>query len=136
MPCLCPLLLALLLFAVPAHAWEFRSRFIERIGTVDFPLANDTINAFDTPHRIPIQFGVFDDADTPAPAGGFIGWNVGTISVSGAPDNSAERRTPGRLSPFNFSAQPSANGFPPSPGGLNAGDPPGYDFQQLTQVDA
>jgi hypothetical protein len=85
-----------------AHAWEFRWRFVERVGNVDLaPLANDTIDASTgEPRRIRLQFGVFDDDAGPAPGGGFIGWNGGSVVVSGTPANSDERRTPGRLTPF------------------------------------
>src|SRR5262245_4151212 len=97
-----------------AHAFEFRCRFVERVGTTDTVVPNNTLEtAPGTPHRIRIQFGVFDDANGAAPAGGFVGWNVGTISVSRAADNSQDRRTPGRLTPFNFALGPNSNGNPP-----------------------
>lgn len=114
-----------------ASAWEYRVRFVERIGAVDTPLIGDTIDASSTePRRIRVQFGVFDDDAGPAPAGGFIGWNVGSIVVSGSADNSAERRTRGRIPPFNFSRGLNADGVPWLPPG---GD---IDFQMLTDIDA
>src|SRR6185369_11508813 len=107
----------------------------ERVGTTDTVLAGNVIDASDRlPHRIRIQFGVFDDGEGAAPAGGYIGWNVGSISVSGTPENSQERRTPGRLSPFNFAASVTANGVPLPSGGT--ADLPGTDWQMLTQIDA
>lgn len=91
-----------------AGAWEFRCRFVERVGTVDVPLPDDTIDASNGNVRnIRIQFGVFDDASGPAPAGGFIGWNPGSLLVSGPEGNSDERRNPGRISPFNSGGGPS-----------------------------
>jgi hypothetical protein len=120
-----------LLVSAAAHAWEFRVRYVERIGNFDSPLAGDVIDASNgEPRRIRIQFGVFDNDQDRAPFGGFVGWNVGTIMVSGPPENSAERRTPGRMAPFNFASSPFANGNPPVPAG---GD---VDFQMLTDIDA
>lgn len=99
------------------------------MGNVDVELPGNIIEPFFGQVRtVRLQFGVFDDAAGEAPAGGFVGWNVGTLAVSGSTSNSDERRTPGRLSPFNFSAGPNANGQPPLPGG----DP----FTQLTEIDA
>jgi hypothetical protein len=100
-----PFIALAILSSIPsaASAWEYRTRFVERIGSTDFPLVGDMIDASSgEPRRIRIQFGVFDDESEPAPAGGFIGWLLGSITVSGAADNSDERRTPGRLTPFNF----------------------------------
>jgi hypothetical protein len=116
--------------AAPAGAWEFRVRFVERIGTADVPLEGDgdEIDASSgDPRRIRVQFGVFDDGGEVAPRGGFAGWNFGAIDVSGVIDNSDERRTPGRLAPFNFAFGPAANGVPILPGG----DP----FTSLTGID-
>ncbi|MGE3109500.1 MAG: hypothetical protein AB7G11_16165 [Phycisphaerales bacterium] len=111
-----------------AEAFEFRCRFVERVGNTDVVLAGNTIDATNgLARRIRIQFGVFDDAAGAAPAGGFVGWNVGTLAVSGAASNSDETRTPGRLAPFNFGPGPNANGNPPLPGG----DP----FTMLTEID-
>jgi hypothetical protein len=107
-----------------AHAFEFRCRFVERVGSVDIEIPGQTVNGTSgTAHRIRLQFGVFDDASGPAPAGGFVGWNVGTLQVSGSADNSDESRTPGRLAPFTFTSQ--GNGQP-------AFDP----FTMLTAIDA
>jgi hypothetical protein len=85
--------------------------------------------------RIRLQFGVFDDAGGAAPGGGFVGMNVTGISISGPAANSQDRRTNGRISPFNFAAQPTANGNPPPAGGVGAGDGPGDDFSGWTDID-
>lgn len=113
-----------------AEAYEFRCRFVERVGNVDVPLQNDTITVDHRapPRRVRVQFGVFDDPTGPAPAGGFVGWNVGTIEVSGSRSNAVVTRTPGRLAPFNFFGGQNANGNPPLPGG----DP----FVSLSEIDA
>lgn len=126
-------LLAALGTASGVHAFEFRCRFVERTGTVDTVISGNFINAEDgSVHNIRIQFGVFDDASGPAPEGGFLGWNLGSIVVSGSESNSDERRNGpgvgGRLSPFNFASGPNSNGNPPLPGG----DP----FTMLTEIDA
>ena len=112
-----------------ADAFEFRCRFVERVGNTDVVLpGNDIVPSAGLPRNIRMQIGVFDDAAGPAPAGGFVGWNVGTLTVSGSLTNSDERRNPGRLAPFNFAPGPNANGNPPAP----AGDP----FTMLTEIDA
>lgn len=112
-----------------AGAWEFRCRFVERTGIGQEPLFGNMIDASDGGVRnIRVQFGVFNDADGPAPDGGFEGWNLGTITVSGPADNSDERRNNGRIAPFNFGGGPNANGNPPLPGG----DP----FTTLTEIDS
>lgn len=117
------------LIAQPAGAWEFRARFTERCGNCKGHLFNDTIDASElNPRRIRLQIGVFDDDDGPAPAGGVIGWSAGSIVVSADPDNSDERRSNGRIAPFNSSDHPNANGVPPLPDG----DP----FTTLTDIDA
>jgi hypothetical protein len=115
--------------AASANAFEYRVRFVEQTGnganqfTV---LAGNSIDASNgAPRRIRVQFGVFDDATSAAPAGGFVGWNVGTITVGGAAGNSDESRTPGRLSPFNFAAGPNSNGNPST-----------NPFDALTEIDA
>src|ERR1700752_239903 len=88
--------------ACAAHGFEFRCRFVERVGSTDTVITgNALVSEPGAPHRIRIQFGVFDDEVGPAPAAGFIGWNVGTIVVSGDAANSQDRRTPGRFAPFN-----------------------------------
>lgn len=119
-----------LFVAERAHAWEFRLRFVERVGNQSIPLPFTThFDASDlSPHRLRLEFGVFDNDAGPAPAGGFIGWNVGTVAVGGPEDNSDERRTPGRIAPFNFAAHPGSNGNPPLP----QGDP----FTMLSDIDA
>jgi hypothetical protein len=121
--------------AASANALTFQCRWVERVGTTDVVIGGDgaTIDAGNGNLRqIRLQFGVFDDATGAAPAGGFVGWNVGSLTVSGPSANSDERRSGpapgGRLSPFNFAAQPTANGNPPLPGG----DP----FDALTEIDA
>lgn len=112
-----------------AHGWHFDCRFIERIGNTNVELPGNVIDASNgSPRNIRVQFGVFDDADGPAPSGGFVGWNVGTLAVSGPAGNSDERRNNGRISPYNFAAQSGSNGNPPLPGG----DP----FTMLTEIDA
>lgn len=114
-----------------SFAYEVRTRFVEQIGQLPnafVELDGNRIVTNGEPRRIRVQFGVFDDAESPAPAGGFVGWNVGTLAVSGAMNNSDDRRTPGRLAPFTFAPQVNANGHPPAPGG----DP----FTMLTAIDA
>jgi len=119
--------------AVSANAFEYRCRWVERVGSTDVVIGGDGFD-FDAgdgaPRRIRLQFGVFDDGAGDAPGGGFVGWNVGTMNISGAADNSIERRTPGRVSPFNFATGPNSNGNPPVPAG---GD---VDFQSLTEIDS
>lgn len=111
-----------------AQAWEFRCRFIERVGNQNVELPGNTIDASDGAARnIRVQFGAFDDADGPAPVGGFVGWNVGSIAVGGPAGSSDERRNAGRIAPFTFAAGPSASGSPPLPDG----DP----FTMLTEID-
>jgi len=116
--------------ASSANAWHFEVRFVERVGSTDTVIAGNTIDASVNRgvRNIRIQFGVFDDADGAAPAGGYVGWNVGTLAVSGAADNSDERRNSGRISPFNFAGGANSNGNPPAP----AGDP----FSMLSEIDA
>jgi len=120
---------AMLACTASCHAWQFRCRFVERVGNMDVVLPGNSlyIYPFEPPHNMRLQFGVFDDADGPAPAGGFLGWNVGTLAVSGTVNNSDDRRNPGRLAPFNFASGTNANGNPPLP----AGDP----FTMLTEID-
>ena len=110
--------LTLLTIGGSANAFEFRCRFVERVGTVDIVLSDSRIYTLPGLSRnIRLQIGVFDDAAGPAPLGGFVGWNVGTLT-SLAPNNAWDlRRNNGRLSPFNFSQHPNANGNPPLPGG-------------------
>jgi hypothetical protein len=115
--------------ATSANAYEFRCRFVERVGSVDIPLAGNVIDDLTGAVRnIRVQFGVFDDANGPAPLGGFVGWNVGSLAVSGPAGNSAETRNNGRLAPFTFASGANSNGNPPLPGG----DP----FDMLTDIDA
>jgi hypothetical protein len=123
--------------ATSANAFEFQCRFVERVGNIDTPIPGNTLANLlpGVPHRIRVQFGVFDDATSAAPDGGFVGWNIGSISVSGAASNSQDRRTPGRVSPFNFAAGVNSNGNPPPPT-LNGPDAVGFDFQMLTDIDA
>ncbi|MGE3109221.1 MAG: hypothetical protein AB7G11_15940 [Phycisphaerales bacterium] len=118
--------LALLVSGVAAEhscAWHFDYRFVERVGSVDTALTPGVpYNATPgVPTRLRIQFAVFDDAGGSAPAGGFVGWTLGTISDSLGAHNS---RTPGRLAPFDVNPNPLRNGSP-------AGDP----FQSITGVE-
>lgn len=114
--------------AASANALTFECRFVERVGSTDVVLANNTIDATNGLVRnIRMQFRVVDDASGPAPAGGFVGQNVGSLTVSGSASNSDERRNNGRLSPFNFAGGVNSNGNPPLPGG----DP----FTMLTDID-
>ncbi|MBC7771892.1 MAG: hypothetical protein H7210_05315 [Pyrinomonadaceae bacterium] len=130
--------------AASANALTFECRFVQQTGAAGSAftvLPGNTIDATDgVARRIRLQVRVIDDADGPAPAGGFIGQNVGSLTVSGAAGNSQERRTNGRISPFNFAAGNNANGNPPVPGtntppGNFPADPAGADFQQLTDID-
>lgn len=125
--------------AASANALTFECRWVERVGSVDTVIGGDGSSvtfAAGTSHRLRLQFRVVDDAMGPAPAGGFVGWNVGSINVSGDPANSQDRRTPGRLGPFNFAGQPTANGNPPPSGGLAGPDGPADDFQHWDDIDA
>ncbi|MGE3107419.1 MAG: hypothetical protein AB7G11_00795 [Phycisphaerales bacterium] len=121
--------------AASANAFEFRCRFVERVGTMDVVLAGNTIDASNGAARIiRVQFGVFDDATSAAPAGGYVGWNVGTLAVSGPSGNSAEDIASGvpagsggplaRLAPFNF-----------APGGNGVGADGAGVFDMLTGID-
>lgn len=125
-------ILGLCSLAAPAQAYEIRCRFVERVGVSDVVLQGNTIAVGSRgPRNIRVQFGVFDDAAGPAPAGGLIGWTSGSLAVSGSRENSEERRSPGRLAPFNYipaDGSPVPNGNPPLPGG----DP----FELLTDIDA
>ncbi len=109
-----------------AGAYEIRVRFVEQVGLgagAFVVLPGNTIDCSDgLARRIRVQFGVFDDANGAAPLGGYVGWNVGSLTVSGPSGNSAETRTPGRVNPFTFA--PGGNGVP-------AADP----FDAITGVD-
>jgi hypothetical protein len=136
--------------AASANALTFQCRWVERVGTTDTVIP--TVGGVQTltvvpgsSHRYRLQFSVVDDASGAAPAGGFVGWNVGTLDVSGSASNSATRRTNGvdpgmtsggRLTPFVFALQPTANGNPPPAGGLSSPDAAGTDFNHLTEIDA
>ena len=111
------------------HAWELRTRFVERVGNVDSLISSPHSIPSDAPTRIRFQIGVFDDDAGPAPAAGVLGWNFGTLSITGMQDplRAGARRTPGRLAPFTFAPGPNANGNPPLPDG----DP----FSTLTDID-
>lgn len=121
--------------AASANALTFECRFVEQTGPaagnfVVLPGNTITDAGIGGPlnhRRIRLQFRVVDDASGPAPAGGFVGENVGTLTVSGPVTNSNETRTPGRLNPFAFAAGVNSNGNPPLPGG----DP----FTMLTDLD-
>jgi hypothetical protein len=125
--------------AVSANAYEFRCRWVERVGSTDIVIGGDgaSLDVGDgMARRIRLQFGVFDDGAGEAPGGGFVGWNVGVMQFSGDPANSADRRTNGRISPWNFATGPNSNGNPPPAGGVNSGDAEGTDFQGWTEIDA
>jgi hypothetical protein len=127
--------LALLVLACAsshAAAFEFRCRFVERIGAIDVVLPDSPLgpgNYIDASdglaHRIRIQFGVFDDGAGPAPAGGFVGWNAGMLCVDGCmgmpvpPPSNSDDSIVGRLAPFTF-----------APGG------PSGPFECQTDIDA
>lgn len=113
--------------ASAAQAYEIRTQWVSRIGA-GVPVTVVPGNTFDatalaagTVVRFRLQFGVFDDGAGPAPAGGYLGWNVGTLTATGGSPNT---RTPGRLTPFNFAPAPPGNGMP-------AADP----WMALTGVD-
>jgi hypothetical protein len=125
--------------AVSANAFEYRCRWVERVGATDIVIGGNgaELDVGDgAPRRIRLQIGVFDDAGGAAPGGGFVGWNVGSMQISGPAANSADRRTNGRLSPWNFATGPNSNGNPPPAGGSNAGDAAGTDFSGWTEIDA
>jgi hypothetical protein len=130
----------LLTGAASAHAYEFRFRWVERVGDADVVIggsgASFDITSNTGPHRLRLQFGVFDDAAGAAPLGGLIGWTNGSLNVSGPDANSRDRRTPGRLVPFTYPMTPNANGNPPPAGGLAGPDDDGFDFQVLTEISA
>jgi hypothetical protein len=119
--------------AASTEAFEFRCRFVERIGFQDIwhPEGSNT-DLVDAsaggPHRVRMQFGVFDDATGPAPAGGLLGWTAGSIRVEHGGELGIHTRNPGRLPLFSSPSDPGANGNPPLPGG----DP----FMFLTDIDA
>lgn len=122
--------------AASANAVTFECRWVERVGAIDTPIGGDgssILVAPGTSHRYRLQFRVANDGMAP---GGFVGWNVGTLDVSGPAGNSQTRRTNGRVAPYVFAAQPTANGNPPPAGGVNSGDAAGFDFEHLTDVDA
>jgi hypothetical protein len=107
-----------------ADAWEFRFQWVRRVGTTDTPLLNNLLRAQPGESvRVRMQFGVFDDGAGPAPAGGYVGWNFGTLVDSDAASGT-NTRTPGRLSPFNFAPFSRSNG-----------DPPADPWTSLTQID-
>ena len=114
---------ALLFAPVPAQAYRVECRWAERVGFSTLPLGGDgaTVTwAIGSSHRVRIQFGVFDDAQGPAPAGGLLAWNFGTLSTT----SGINTRTPGRLVPFTFTP-PNGNGLPLSD-----------SFTVLTGIDA
>lgn len=122
--------------AASANAVTFECRWVERVGTTDTVIGGNGSSVTVTPgssHNYRLQFRVINDGTA---NGGFIGWNVGTLDISGAAGNSNDRRTNGRIAPYVFAAQPTANGNPPPAGGVNSGDAVGTDFEHLTDVDA
>jgi hypothetical protein len=108
-----------------ACAFEARVRFAQRVADEDITIDEALHKTFVAPGgfiRLRVQLGVFDDAESPAPAGGIIGWATG--SIQGSISNMPLTRTPGRLAPFQFSNQGHANGYPIS-------DP----FTRITEID-
>src|SRR5437762_2369318 len=90
--------------ASPSFGYVLMARWVERTGTVDTVIpyvgGNQYLDASQgATYRLRLQFGVFDDASGPAPAGGYLGWNVGTMNIT---NGQTATRTPGRLAPFNF----------------------------------
>ncbi len=115
---------ALVCLAAGRSAWGYHIevRFVRSTSPIDPSIPNNTLfTSPGTSNRIRIQFGVFDDDAGPAPAGGFVGWNVGTLSMTGGTNT----RTPGRIAPWNFAPNPPGNGLPST-------DP----FTALTAIDA
>jgi hypothetical protein len=100
-----------------------RVRWVNRVGIVDTPVVGDFQILAGQTHRFRLQFGVFDDATSPAPAGGFAGWNVGVLDATGGTNS----RTPGRIAPFNFAPGP--------PGGFANGFPAADPWTHLTLID-
>jgi hypothetical protein len=108
-----------------ANAFVVRAQWVLRVGNADMviPTVGGVQTLAPAPRtslRFRLQFGVFDDAAGPAPAGGYIGWNLGTMNISGGTNT----RTPGRLAPFTFTPNPPGNGLP-------SADP----FSALTAID-
>lgn len=107
---------------------ELRFRFVNPRGSDADVIETPYGYASAAPNRrarVRLQIGVFDSESGPELAGGVIGWNVGSISVSGFfTEPMPVIRTPGRLNPFRFSASPNANGTPTT-------DP----FTAITQID-
>lgn len=131
---------AVLAFASSASAYEYRCRWVERVGETDIVIGGDgaTLDARSNTgsRRLRLEMGVFDDASGPAPAGGLLGWANGTIRVSGPAANSQDRRTPGRISPFTYWTAPASNGDPLPAGGLAGPDADDFDFQALYDINA
>jgi MYXO-CTERM domain-containing protein len=123
-------------FASAAQAYNIQARWVFRIGAgvPSDPVAGNTFDATGlatgTAIRFRLQFGCFDDAAGPAPAGGFLGWNIGTLTATGGTNTrTGTSSTPadprGRLSPFTFAPDPPAEGIPQT-------DP----WMALTSIDA
>lgn len=98
------------------HAYEFRIRFVQRVGETDLPLASGDGGTYlfaqpasGTTIRVRLQLGVFDDNAGPAPTGGLLGWTAG---VQSALEGGVFTRTPGRLLPFAACGSPQCNGQP------------------------
>lgn len=113
------------------EAHEFRTRIVRMVGTneVVLPQAADgcwrlTNIPPGTEIRLRLQLGLFDDANSPAPEGGVVGWSLGSIA---APCGTTSR-TPGRLTPF----RPPIGGGPPPDNGQPLSDP----FTSLTGINA
>ncbi len=89
--------------ASPCAAWQIRARMVLRTGT---ETGYDPIYVWPgSTGMIRIQLGVFDDVDGPAPAGGLIGWTMGTLSGAGTNGSGATR-----LNPFASSPAPGFSG--------------------------
>jgi len=117
-------------FIASAQAYTIEWRIVERVGDINYVLpAGDTIVVRpNSIHRYRLQFRVVPDDENDA-LGGFLAWNIGTITTTGGinyrtsrPPDPAPR---GRIAPFNAPNGPNSDGVPNT-------DP----FTSLTQIDA
>ena len=100
-------LLAVTGVAASANAFQVQCRWVSRVGTVDTPIPAGGLPV--TPGQVinlRLQFSLATDGQGAPPAGGFIGWNVGTIN--GTPDTAGSNAA--RLQPFNFAPPPGFGG--------------------------